>query len=146
MADATGHVPADPAIYRFGDVCVDTQACLVTRAGEPQPLEPKAYAVLITLLRHAGELVPRETLLDAVWGHRHVTPGVLTRSIAQLRHALGDDPHVPRYIRTRHALGYSFVATLEFEVGDRAPGSPAAPAWTAPVASPASPVTPPVPA
>jgi TolB-like protein/DNA-binding winged helix-turn-helix (wHTH) protein/tetratricopeptide (TPR) repeat protein len=113
--EATVGAPADPAIYRFGDVRVDTHACLVSRAGVVQPLEPKAYAVLLTLLRNAGALVPRDTLLDAVWGHRHVTPGVLTRSIAQLRHALGDDPHEPRYIRTRHALGYAFVGTLEVE-------------------------------
>jgi DNA-binding winged helix-turn-helix (wHTH) protein/TolB-like protein/Tfp pilus assembly protein PilF len=123
-AGATAGVPADPAIYRFGDVLVDTHACIVTRAGEPQPLEPKAYAVLVTLLRHAGELVPRDTLLDAVWGHRHVTPGVLTRAIAQLRHALGDDPHEPRYIRTRHALGYAFIGQLEPEAPVTPPPTP----------------------
>jgi TolB-like protein/DNA-binding winged helix-turn-helix (wHTH) protein/tetratricopeptide (TPR) repeat protein len=104
--------------YRFGDIEVDVAAHVITRAGEPQPLEPKAFAVLLELLRHAGELVGREQLLDAVWGHRHVTPGVLTRAIAQLRTALGDDPHHPRWIRTQHALGYRFVGTLLGEARD----------------------------
>ena len=40
---------------------------------------------LMELLAHPGELVSRDHLLDVVWGHRHVTPGVLTRAIAQLR-------------------------------------------------------------
>lgn len=98
--------------YRFGDVVVDTQARTLTRAGAMQTLEPKAYAVLLALLRRPHELVTRDELLDEVWGHRHVTPGVLTRAIAQLRHALADDPHEPRYIRTRHALGYCFIGDL----------------------------------
>lgn len=98
--------------YRFDDIVVDPAAHTVQRAGEAQALEPKAFAVLITLLDHAGELVGRDDLLDQVWGHRHVTPGVLTRAIAQLRHALDDDSHQPRYIQTRHALGYRFIGVL----------------------------------
>lgn len=102
-----------PPRYRFDDVVVDLVARTVTRAGDPQTLEPKAFAVLALLLARPGELVGREELLDAVWGHRHVTPGVLTRVIAQLRVALGDEAQRPRYIQTRHALGYCFIGTLE---------------------------------
>ena len=98
--------------YRFGDVEVDAAAHVLRRGGEPQAVEPKAFAVLLVLLRQPGALVPRDELLDAVWGHRHVTPGVLTRAIAQLRTALGDDPHQPRYIRTQHAVGYAFIGEL----------------------------------
>lgn len=111
-ADAPGTAAEDRAHYRFGDVVVDTHARTVTRDGGMLMLEPKAYEVLLCLLRHPGELVTHEDLLDHVWGHRHVTPGVLTRAIAQLRHALGDDAHAPRYIRTRHSLGYCFIGTL----------------------------------
>ena len=81
--------------YRFGDVAVDAAAHILTRAGRPVSVEPKAFAVLLALLRQPGTLVPREVLLDVVWGHRHVTPGVLTRAIAQLRAALGDDAQHP---------------------------------------------------
>jgi TolB-like protein/DNA-binding winged helix-turn-helix (wHTH) protein/tetratricopeptide (TPR) repeat protein len=99
--------------YRFADIVVDPTAHVLSRAGVPQPVEPKAFAVLLALLRHPGELIGRDDLLDEVWGHRHVTPGVLTRAIAQLRHALGEDPQQPRYIQTRHALGYCFIGQLE---------------------------------
>lgn len=101
------------APYRFGDIVVDPAAHALSRAGQPQPVEPKAFAVLLALLEHPGELIGRDELIDQVWGHRHVTPGVLTRAIAQLRHALGEDPQQPRYIQTRHALGYSFIGQLQ---------------------------------
>ena len=101
-----------PERYRFDDVLVDAVAHTLTRDGQPQLLEPKAFAVLLILLRQAGELVGRDQLLDAVWGHRHVTPGVLTRAIAQLRAALADRPQAPRYIQTQHALGYRFIGEL----------------------------------
>lgn len=98
--------------YRFGDVVVDATAHTLTRMGESHPVEPKAFAVLLVLLRHSGQLVHRDDLLDTVWGHRHVTPNVLTRVIAQLRAALDDDPHRPRYIQTQHALGYRFIGEM----------------------------------
>ncbi len=98
--------------YRFGEVVVDAAAHTLVRADEPQAVEPKAFAVLLVLLRRADELVGHDELLDAVWGHRHVTPGVLTRAIAQLRQALGDDFHHPIYIQTQHALGYRFIGAL----------------------------------
>lgn len=101
--------------FHFDDVVVDPAAHTLLRAGVPQPVEPKAFAVLLALLQQPGELIGRDDLLDRVWGHRHVTPGVLTRVIAQLRHALGDDPQQPRYIQTRHALGYSFIGQLRGE-------------------------------
>jgi DNA-binding winged helix-turn-helix (wHTH) protein len=82
--------------FHFDDIVVDPAAHTLLRAGVPQPVEPKAFAVLLALLQHPGELIGRDDLLDLVWGHRHVTPGVLTRVIAQLRHALGDDPQQPR--------------------------------------------------
>lgn len=121
-ADTPGPEAHERARYRFGDIAVDTHARTVARAGAVQTLEPKAYDVLMCLLRQPGELVTRDALLDHVWGHRHVTPGVLTRAIAQLRHALGDDVHAPKYIRTRHSLGYCFIGALLDEAAEAASG------------------------
>ena len=99
--------------YRFDAIEVDAAAHTLLREGQAQALEPKAFAVLLALLGRPGELLGRDELLDQVWGHRHVTPGVLTRAIAQLRAALDDDPQHPRYIQTHHALGYRFIGILE---------------------------------
>jgi DNA-binding winged helix-turn-helix (wHTH) protein len=105
--------------YRFGDVEVDARRHRVVRAGAELALEPKAYAVLVQLLRHAGDVVARDALLDAVWGHRHVTPAVLNRIVAILRRELGDDADHPHLIRTVHGVGYEFIGAVQ-EVGEAA--------------------------
>jgi len=122
VATDPGEGAATTGRYRFDDIVVDAAAHTVLRAGELQAVEPKAFAVLLALLQRPGELIGRDELLDRVWGHRHVTPGVLTRAIAQLRHALDDDSQRPRYIQTQHAVGYRFVGALE---ADRSPAAEA---------------------
>lgn len=99
-------------IYQCDDIVVEPRAHRLERAGVALAVEPKAYTVLVVLLQQAGEVVSRDELLDAAWGHRHVTPGVLTRVISQLRHALGDRAGHPRYIATIHSLGYRFIGDV----------------------------------
>ena len=99
-------------IYQCDDIVVEPRAHRLERAGTSISVEPKAYAVLVVLLQQAGEVVGKDTLLDAAWGHRHVTPGVLTRVISQLRHALGDRAAHPRSIATVHSLGYRFIGDV----------------------------------
>lgn len=101
-----------PQSYAFDRFRLRTAQHELLRDGQPVALEPKAFALLSQLLAHQGELMGRDALLDTVWGHRFVTPGVLSRSVAQLRKALGDDSEHPRYIQTVHALGYRFIAPV----------------------------------
>ncbi len=96
-------------VYDFGDVRVELASHRVLRSGKTCVLEPKAFAVLQVLMLHADEVVSKDRLLDEVWGHRHVTAGVLTRIISQLRQALGDNSATPIYIQTVHTLGYRFI-------------------------------------
>lgn len=98
--------------YQCDDIIVDPHAHRLERAGRDRPLEPKAYAVLLTLLEQAGDVVDKTTLLDTAWGHRHVTPGVLAHAISQLRQALGDSALHPRYIATVHTIGYRFIGKV----------------------------------
>ena len=121
----------DSIEYRFGDVTVQPRSRRVLKAGAEVPLEPKAYAVLMELLRHPQVVIDRDKLLDAVWGHRFVTPGVLNRIIAILRRALGDDADHPRYIRTVHGVGYSFIGPLVQETHAATQEPAAAPAAAA---------------
>ena len=75
-------------------------------------VEPKAYAVLVMLPEQPGVMIHKNELLDAVWGHRNVTSGVLSRVISQLRHALSDPTQHPRYIATVNCLGYRFTGEV----------------------------------
>jgi DNA-binding winged helix-turn-helix (wHTH) protein len=103
----------DKVIYVCGDVRVDPGNRRLTRNGDELALEPKAFAVLLVLLARAGELVTRDELLDAVWGHRYITPATLNRVMVLLRRAFDDDPERPRFIETVHGAGYRFVAPVE---------------------------------
>ncbi|KRE85849.1 hypothetical protein ASG75_09850 [Rhodanobacter sp. Soil772] len=105
--------PENDGTYQFDNVLVEPAAHRLERDGRPLPVEPKAYMLLLTLLRHAGEMVSKDTLLDSVWGHRHVTTGVLNRVISQLRRTLGDSSAQPRYIATVHSLGYRFICEVQ---------------------------------
>jgi TolB-like protein/Flp pilus assembly protein TadD len=128
-----------PQSYAFDRFRLRTAQHELLCDGQPVALEPKAFALLSQLLAHRGELMGRDTLLDTVWGHRYVTPGVLSRSVAQLRKALGDDSEHPRYIQTVHALGYRFIAPVT--CSDGAAGEAAALATRSPDADEAAAAT-----
>lgn len=108
-------------IYQCDDIVVEPRAHRLERAGVALSVEPKAFAVLVVLLQQAGDVVGKDALLDAAWGHRHVTPGVLTRVISQLRHTLGDCAGNPRYIATVHTLGYRFIGEVQRVAAPPAP-------------------------
>lgn len=106
----------------FGDIRVDFRLQTVTRAGQPVALEPKTFDVLRHLVEHRERLVTKDELLDTVWKDVFVTPNVLTRAIAQLRKALGDEADSPRYIETVPKRGYRFIADPDTDrVGIRIP-------------------------
>ena len=84
----------------------------LTRNGKPVPLAPKAFDVLCALLRQPGQLMTKDELLNAVWGHQHVSESVLKTVISELRAALSDDPRQPRYIETVSRRGYRFVSHI----------------------------------
>src|SRR6185295_11566641 len=77
------------------------------------------------LAEHAGRLVPKQELLDAVWPGVFVGDAVLKVSIREVRKSLDDDPRAPRFIETAHRRGYRFMAPVTG--GDVQPAEPAAP-------------------
>ena len=100
-------------VFRFGDVEIREREFCLVKAGEVLPIEPKAFRVLLFLLHNPQKLITKEELLDAVWADTSVTESSLTRSIAKLRRALGDDQREPRYIETVPTVGYRFICHVE---------------------------------
>ena len=123
-------VVRDRSVYEFGDVRVDLGRMAAVRGGSVIPLEPKAFDVLVHLIEHRDRLVTKDELLDAVWAGTFVTPNVLSRAVAQIRKALGEETHDVRYIETLPKRGYRFIAPvtviaregLEAHTGDREDG------------------------
>jgi predicted ATPase/DNA-binding winged helix-turn-helix (wHTH) protein len=103
---------ASPSCWRFGPFRLDTaQACL-WRGDQLLPLAPKPLAVLAYLVAHAGEVVTKAALLDAVWPETVVSEGVLKTCMGQIRQVLGETARHPRYIATVHRRGYRFIAPV----------------------------------
>lgn len=65
--------------------------------------------VLIFLAERAGEIVTRDQLFQALWPDVFVADHALSVQILEIRKALNDDVHNPRYVQTRHRRGYRFV-------------------------------------
>jgi predicted ATPase/DNA-binding winged helix-turn-helix (wHTH) protein len=98
--------------FEFDDVVVDAGGFRIFKAGRPLSIEPKAFAVLVALLRRPGDLVGKDQLLTDVWAGTFVTANTLTRLVGQLRRVLGDTTKRPRYIETVHTRGYRFIGRL----------------------------------
>src|SRR5580765_1620341 len=95
----------------FDAVEIDLVSRRVTVADVETALEPKAFDVLALLARTPDKVFSRDEILDAVWGHRHVTPSVLNRAILLIRHALGDSA---RGLHTLRGIGYRFGGEVRF--------------------------------
>jgi TolB-like protein/DNA-binding winged helix-turn-helix (wHTH) protein/Tfp pilus assembly protein PilF len=106
-------IPLDGWIL-FGDVAMDVVGRRLFINERVVLLEPKAFAVLILLARNSGQLVTRDAILDAVWGHRHVTTSVLHRVMTLIRQALGAEGREHQYVSTVYGLGYRLDAFVQF--------------------------------
>jgi DNA-binding winged helix-turn-helix (wHTH) protein/predicted ATPase len=104
---------AEPLV--FGGFRLDISNAQLWRGRQEIALRPKAFAVLAHLVEHAGQLVTKPQLLDAVWPKTFVTDAVLKDCVRQLRDALSDDARAPRFIETVQRRGYRFVAQVSKE-------------------------------
>jgi two-component system response regulator MtrA len=93
----------------FGDVVVDTAARTVSKSGRPCVLTPKAYDLLLALIRREGRVASRADLLKEVWGYgSFVLSRTVDSHVAELRRKLEDDAANPRHIVTVWKVGYRF--------------------------------------
>lgn len=100
-------------VVRIGSVAVDLAARTATDASETPPrrirLTPTEWQVLELLIRNAGRLVTRQTLLKHIWGSEHIRDtGYLRLYLSQLRKKLEPDAARPRYLLTEAGMGYRF--------------------------------------
>jgi DNA-binding winged helix-turn-helix (wHTH) protein len=98
--------------FTVGDWTVQPDLCRLSRGHSSVHLQPRPMELLVFLAQHAGSAVSRELIHDAVWQQHAVGEGVLRRTIAILRRALGDDAHKPTYIETIPKRGYCLIAPI----------------------------------
>jgi DNA-binding response OmpR family regulator len=98
------------ARYRFGPIEVDFERCRAARHERPLELTGKEFDVLRLLIRHRGELVTRDRILNEVWGYdASPTTRTVDNHVLHLRQKLEDDPANPVYILSVYGEGYKFV-------------------------------------
>src|SRR3954470_22574843 len=97
----------------FGPFTFDPDNHLLRRGGDQIAAPPRVLGVLDLLLERAGDLVPRQELIDRVWKEAFVTDTSLAEAVSGLRQLLGDDAQAPTYVQTVHRRGYRFVAPVE---------------------------------
>ena len=98
--------------WRFGRFQLDHESACLWEGEQRLTLRPKTFDLLVYLVEHAGELVRKETLLEAVWPDTVVADGVLTTSMGELRKVLGETAKQPQFIATVHRRGYRFIAPV----------------------------------
>jgi serine/threonine-protein kinase len=100
-------------VVSFGPFTFDPNSQILRRGTDSLTLPPRVLGVLECLLGRAGDLVPRQEIIDGVWKDAFVTDTSLAEAVSFLRQALGDDPQAPTYIQTVHRRGYRFVAPVQ---------------------------------
>jgi len=96
--------------FVFGDVLVDFSRTEVSRNGAPVYLTAKEHKTLEFLIKNAERVVPRDELLNQVWGYENYPcTRTVDNHILRLRQKLETEPSDPKHLLTVHSQGYKFV-------------------------------------
>ena len=97
-------------VLEGGDIRLDVERVEATVRGERVHLTRKEFDVLELLMRNQGRVLPRETLMDQVWGTDYFgDTRTLDVHIKRLRAKCELDPRDPAHLLTVRGLGYKFV-------------------------------------
>lgn len=112
-------------VYRSGAIEFDVESAMLHGPAGAQPLRKQVARTLDLLMSRAPALVPTDEILDNVWGRHAISASAVPQAIRELRRALGDEAQHPRYVETRHRLGYRWIepVTLVQQTYDRAPSA-----------------------
>ena len=105
----------------FGPFRMDLRAGLLLRGREPIPLRAKTWSVLRYLAERPGVLVTKQELLDAIWADAVINESVLSKSIWELRVALGDSSRTSHLLQTVQGRGFRFIAPVSHRLPHESP-------------------------
>ena len=106
-SEQLAEAPTPPV--ELGPLTVDLAGHRLLRDGERVPLKPKVFELLAHLLRHPGQVLTREQLLEHVWGYDYAgETRTVDVHVHWLRAAIEPDPAAPVYLHTVRGVGYVF--------------------------------------
>jgi Tol biopolymer transport system component/DNA-binding winged helix-turn-helix (wHTH) protein len=100
-------------LYEFDEFRVDTNQRCLWHADQLVSLTPKAFETLLVLIKHRGEIVSKDALLDEVWADTFVEESTLSQNILTLRKTLGAFEKDKQFIVTVPRRGFRFVADVK---------------------------------
>ncbi|HRH43045.1 MAG TPA: winged helix-turn-helix domain-containing protein [Pyrinomonadaceae bacterium] len=101
-----------PEKYQFEEFQLDVLRRRLLRDETPLTLNPKAFDMLLVLVKNCGKLLSKEDLFEMVWEDQIVEESNLTVNMSQIRKALGEKANQPRFINTVSGQGYRFLANV----------------------------------
>jgi len=97
----------ETASLRLGPLSIDVAGRTVARDGTDIPVTRTEFDLLLELVRHAGQVLSRDVLLDRVWGYDYLGDSRLVDvAIQRLRSKVETDPAAPELIQTVRGAGY----------------------------------------
>lgn len=129
LPESPASAPGDDAPLAFGPFVLDRRERRLTRDGGDTdvPIQGRAFDLVAHLAAHAGTLVRKDDLFEAVWPGVVVGDAALTQAMRVARRALGDDANAPTYVETVPGYGYRFVAPVAHLEGSAPAARAAAP-------------------
>jgi DNA-binding winged helix-turn-helix (wHTH) protein/tetratricopeptide (TPR) repeat protein len=103
---------ARPGDFRLGEWKVDPAQCRLSSHGRTVQVRARVMDLLVRLAATPGQVISKDTLLDEVWGTDAVSESALTRTVTELRQALGDSVEHPRILETIPKRGYRLIAAV----------------------------------
>jgi two-component system, OmpR family, phosphate regulon response regulator OmpR len=101
---------ASPDVLRYGRLEIDRGAREARLDGAPCQLTGYQFALLLTLAQHAGRVMSRDALMDALKGEPiEAFDRSIDVHISRIRAAIEDDPKKPRRVITMRGAGYVFA-------------------------------------
>lgn len=97
-------------IFEFTDFQIDTDHQELLRQGQPVPVQPQVFDLLVFLIENRDRVVSKDEVIESVWDGRAISDGSLNARLNAARRAVGDTGNAQAIIRTFPRKGFRFVA------------------------------------
>jgi DNA-binding winged helix-turn-helix (wHTH) protein len=98
---------------RFGECVLDSETRELLLRGSAVHLSPKGFQFLELLLESRPRALSKTEIHEKLWPGTFVSDGTLTSLLAEVRSAIEDEAHEPRFVKTLHRFGYAFSGSAE---------------------------------